>query len=660
MYIKTELNPVQISGASWLQEREGSQGCKGGMFCDDPGMGKTLTLLKLICTHHPDSTTLVVAPSNVIDVWKQEIAKHTTIPPQNIFVYHGQKRSRVVNALRSHVGQGPKLVLTSYGIVRNECLVFDPDIVPTSILQEADVVDSVGDKKAGEPDSFISTSIFNIPFYRVILDEAHFIKDRANLASLSVIRLKAVCKWVVTATALCNHLDEDFSYFRFLGIIWNFKHWRNIMPATKDSLSAINVHQLALGIDQIKEWKSKLYLKRDKTQLNLPAKHEMVLYVQQSPVEKEFYDALYKYSMYRINQLQHSIQNKKLKDYGRFLGKNVLILILRLRQACLNPWFVIKNMKRLQPSVIDANGAKAKDKVSIESAIKMLNFFNENKGKADECATCMDTTANSMAKPCGHKLCSDCWFEISKKSELCPFCRQKVIQITNIADVPDNINVDYLFTESEYKEQEDTDLLEQDKYNVSCKMQKAMEIVESKISSTKLILVSQWITMLDYVQDTLEQAGYSNKPGYKAKIVRIDGKVPLEKRAMIIKQFQEDPETRICLISLTCSAEGITLTSATVMIFFDQWWNELGKPEQMSNRIHRIGQKNETEVIHLRIKNSIEDKIASVHNRKNNIISLSLPDSDHHTMELINEEINELLLNKPKLLSCDSDEPDSL
>lgn len=144
--------------------------------------------------------------------------------------------------------------------------------------------------------------------------------------------------------------------------------------------------------------------------------------------------------------------------------------------------------------------------------------------------------------------------------------------------------------------------------------------------------------------------------GYDKELVtRIDGKVSLEDRAKIIQEFQTSENPKICLISLTCSAEGITLTRSSLMIYLDQWWNELGKPDQMSNRIHRIGQTEEVEIIHLRVKDTIEDKIHDLHKRKNKIIGFSQGKESLSSLIQTSDEANFGWINKINLLSASLD-----
>ena len=126
-------------------------------------------------------------------------------------------------------------------------------------------------------------------------------------------------------------------------------------------------------------------------------------------------------------------------------------------------------------------------------------------------------------------------------------------------------------------------------YRYSSKIEEAIRLAQENLPH-KTIIVSQWTAILDMVQKRLGELNISE--------MRIDGKVPLSQRHQLINTFQKQEDPKIGLISLNCSAEGITLIRATRMIYLDQWWNKNGRVEQMSNRIHRLGQTVPVDIYH--------------------------------------------------------------
>jgi len=590
MSVTTPLKDIQITAKHWLAERETNPQfmVKGGMFCDDPGMGKTLSLLAMILDNPIGQLTLVVAPANVISVWKSEIAKHTSLPSRNIFSYHGSHRKNMPEKITQMINgwdtneREHLIVLTSYGIIRSE------------------YTDSI----------FKKDSLFHQHFDRVILDEAHFIKNRKAKINLCLSDIFADIKWLVTATPLNNSLDDELPYFKFLGLIDNLSHWRQIIPSHRAGINPKKLTRMVTGIHQINQWKSELLLRRDKSLLALPEKTETVEYISFTEEENEFYQTFFQYTQSQLSNLIKAYQggsNEYLKVYGKSLRGQILVLILRLRQACQNPIIVINDIQKK----LKMNPEWFRNDEEVITDDKLI-YLNKNRFNITDCMVCLDSIGTDISIPCGHILCLPCWEEIIKTTNKCPYCQTHLIRVIPLVDLP----AKPVITAQDLSCNVNKTDLDDPKFDCSSKINRAIQIVEDNIETSKIIIVSQWLSVLDHVETNLEHKNLLKST------VRIDGKVGLNEREDIIKQVQNDPNIRICLISLTCSAEGITLTSADILIHLDQWWNSLGKPEQMSNRIHRIGQTKTTRIIHLRTKKTIEERIEKLVSQKNNMIGL--------------------------------------
>jgi SNF2 family DNA or RNA helicase len=86
-------------------------------------------------------------------------------------------------------------------------------------------------------------------------------------------------------------------------------------------------------------------------------------------------------------------------------------------------------------------------------------------------------------------------------------------------------------------------------------------------------------------------------------------------RGQLVRQFQEDSDTKVFLGSLLAGGTGIDLTAASVVIHFDRWWNA-AKENQATDRIHRIGQQRNVQVYKLVTKGTLEERIDEIINRK--------------------------------------------
>jgi SNF2 family DNA or RNA helicase len=233
---------------------------------------------------------------------------------------------------------------------------------------------------------------------------------------------------------------------------------------------------------------------------------------------------------------------------------------------------------------------------NIQQAINTLHFYNEQKSLETECIICLDKCGDHIINPCGHKLCGTCTLALDKYHiTQCPMCRSRFTTI-NAIDQP---------------KQEATTTIQV--IPQSTKIDKLFEIINDTVVSKgqKIVIVSQWVTMLNKVSESI-------KSHFKEKTLILSGEYSIKERHAIVKKFQTNDAYKIILVSLNSSAEGITLTSAQTMVHLDLWWNK-AKEEQVTDRIHRIGQKNKVDIIHLRIKDTIEQPISKLVQKKKKI-----------------------------------------
>jgi SNF2 family DNA or RNA helicase len=113
-------------------------------------------------------------------------------------------------------------------------------------------------------------------------------------------------------------------------------------------------------------------------------------------------------------------------------------------------------------------------------------------------------------------------------------------------------------------------------------------------------------------------------------------------RGAVVQRFQEQTNIPVFLISLKAGGVGLNLTGADTVIHFDPWWNPAVE-DQATSRAHRIGQTKVVTSYKLITRDTVEEKILNLQNRKREIIAATLEGEKAFAASLNWDEIQELL-----------------
>eukprot|EP01022_Parablepharisma_sp_SALTPOND_P029228 TRINITY_DN728_c0_g1_i12.p1 TRINITY_DN728_c0_g1~~TRINITY_DN728_c0_g1_i12.p1 ORF type:complete len:603 (-),score=97.59 TRINITY_DN728_c0_g1_i12:519-2327(-) len=157
-------------------------------------------------------------------------------------------------------------------------------------------------------------------------------------------------------------------------------------------------------------------------------------------------------------------------------------------------------------------------------------------------------------------------------------------------------------------------------------------------NETKFILFAHHMEVINDVEEFIIHR--------KKEYIRIDGSVPPSKRHQLVKKYQEEPECKIALLSLTASSQGVTLTASSTVVFAEMNWTP-GIMEQAEDRVHRIGQKNSVIIYYLYADNTLDPMIYKLIRTKNELVAQALDGQktqftmEAGTIERAKEEIKE-------------------
>uniref|UniRef100_A0AAV1TG89 RanBP-type and C3HC4-type zinc finger-containing protein 1 n=1 Tax=Peronospora matthiolae TaxID=2874970 RepID=A0AAV1TG89_9STRA len=658
------VNPFEKS-ASLTRPRPPAP-CLGGILADDMGMGKTMMMLSLIAyqkhvggktlsdddlpserSRKATGGTLVVCPLSLLHQWKNEALERFRPDTLSVCLHYGDDRDTNTGLAISRFSKSD-IVLTTYGVLSAEFSRNGP----------------------------VMTTTWN----RVILDEAHSIKNRSAGYFKTCSALKATHRWCLTGTPIQNTLDDMFSLLCFLKyqpwsrIAW----WKRVIIKPYEDGKDVNT------LSRLKAILTPILLRRTKRSrdkqgnmiVKLPPKHVELVKLEFSPDERAFYQAVYDRSRAEFNGFVAS---------GTAATSYVAIfaLLLRLHQACDHPLLALgKDFEQALKSDAKHTGATAAAHVKpafqpqpnesskayylriaahLQKSMQASNhpqlLQDERDGSASEaimtggltasyiqnvmaqveddldsqeCPICLDPPRDAVLTPCAHVLCGQCLRDslANDPEDGCPVCRT-VVDVARVYKLP---------PPSASRTQDNEDVQDSSPLNKtthanavvsatrvnnnsagfeSAKLQQLLrDLTQIKLENRsatspkkkrKVVVFSQWTSMLDMVSQLLSRHGFSH--------CTFNGGLNREARERVLTKFATDPDVEILVISLRAGGVGLNLTCASVVILLDPWWNP-GVEEQAIDRVHRLGQTQDVQVKRYVVTDTVEDMILQLQQRK--------------------------------------------
>nr|ATG70975.1 DNA/RNA helicase protein [Cupressus duclouxiana] len=524
---------------------------------------------------HGPKTTLVVCPPSVISNWVTQLEEHTNPGKLKVHLYHGDQRNREGKELCKF-----DIVLTTYSTLGSEFFC------PGSPMKEVD-------------------------WLRVILDEAHFIKNANTKQAKAAIALKAQRRWAVTGTPIQNTSFDLFTLMTFLQFqpfsiksYWNSLVQRPLSQGNASGRARLQALMETIALRRTKDMKI-----NGQRLVELPPKFVEIHLVELCDEERQLYDRL---EAEGKKVVQHFINSGTvLNNYS-----TVLQILLRLRQLCDDPALCPSDVELLISSL------KLEDASSNPDLLKKLLSILQD-GDDFDCPVCLSPPTEAIITICSHVFCKRCIERTLRQDKpRCPMCRKELTETD-------------LFC-SPKASQDDV------KLNKSAKSSKVKALIsflkESRNNdpTKKSVIFSQFRKMLDLLQEPLEREGF--------KFVRLDGSMPSKKRAATITAFASTNPTSptILLASLKAAGVGINLTAASDVYMFDPWWNPAAEDQAM-DRVHRIGQTRSVRVCRLVVKDSVEESILEMQERKRKLASSAFNKSEKEQRQMRVEDVQHLM-----------------
>ena len=168
----------------------------------------------------------------------------------------------------------------------------------------------------------------------------------------------------------------------------------------------------------------------------------------------------------------------------------------------------------------------------------------------------------------------------------------------------------------------------------SAKREACIELIENAIDEGhKILLFSQFTSMLEVLEKQLKERDIA--------YYKITGQTKKEQRLKLVNSFNKD-KTPLFLISLKAGGTGLNLTGADIVIHYDPWWN-VAAQNQATDRAHRIGQQKIVTVYQIIAKDSIEERIVELQNRKSELVESMLSGDNVSLSKMSKQDLLDIL-----------------
>jgi hypothetical protein len=295
------LKEYQRIGLTWLLKMERGTS-KGGIIADDMGLGKTIQALALICANPSPKprckTTLIIAPVALMRQWEKEIERHVHSHHKlSVYLYHGSGKNADFARLRQF-----DVVLTTFGCLTSEYKQRESS--RESMLREQETR-TPGFRKPRDRLGLLGPDCM---WYRIIIDEAHNIKNRNAKSSKACAELMAHHRLCMTGTPMNNSIDELYPLLRFLRVD-PYLDWPKFSMEIGKPMKSTNIATRKKALKRVQILLRSVMLRRQKdSQVDgkpisvLPPKHTIIDNVDFEDEEHALYKALETKSQLQLNK----------------------------------------------------------------------------------------------------------------------------------------------------------------------------------------------------------------------------------------------------------------------------------------------------------------------------------------------------------------------
>ncbi|KAK0109738.1 hypothetical protein ONS95_002416 [Cadophora gregata] len=691
--METSIYNHQMMGSAWMIQRECSaEGPYGGIVADDMGSGKTVTTITTIVGNPQDpgkpvKTTLVIVPPGLRAQWWDELVTHAPEVSKMSMVYDSKNIDKSGEKLRMC-----EVVITSYNEVIKSLPQPDVGTIQEWTDQKLDVEQMTFKWTQENMDG--AELLHQVPWYRIVIDEAHNIKNPETRLFKAAYFLDGEHRWVLSGTPIMNRYEEFHSLFRFikdpLTESMTTAAFRTQFCNPKDKISC---QSLGLALSDIIIRRSINDTIMDEPIVKLPQLFKEIRQVKRYLPERLLYTMMRKCLRQLCNRsfradderkklttpLPQLTLKKQLIAHPDLVGRKIMVVLgiagMKELRNQLNEIKLVRKSKRLAKVL--------QNRLDTWIEAKERDDYRDKDPDDAICFLCGEPDEDlHVLKKCEHILCENCLsldqnIVVKEKGDtvqefrLCPHCEEPYKNSDKKHLLPE-VKLSTSKAKKSVRKGKDArefrpalspnqawplawlKSFDREKSGAmlpSAKLRGTLEQVETWLEeapSDKIIVFTQFKLFAIQVGIMLEKK--------KHKFVYYTGDMSTKDRDAAIRKMKFDSTVKVMIAGLKCGGIGLNFQFANRGIITDIWWNNC-IDDQALCRFYRMGQGKPSYLVRIVVTKTVDSKIINLQEDKREAIGDIMQDKTMETDKFL-DEVLDFSEDEPDDDSDTSDEED--
>ncbi|KAL2121758.1 hypothetical protein VTJ04DRAFT_2213 [Mycothermus thermophilus] len=600
-------------GSQPIRDREPFKGPRGGIIADVMGLGKTLTMLATISQTLPHALqvskfgnlssgklsthgTLVVVPClEIIESWIAQLEQHFHTGALKALKFHGPNRPFNVESLTSY-----DVILTTYATLAT-------DIKSSRVL-------------------------YGCEWYRVVLDEAHWIRNPSSTYYQAVLKLDTSRRWCITGTPVQNRIQDLSSLAGFLQL--------QPCPTKADFERHILAPLSRDGPDSatpLRDYLKRYCIRRTAKYHTLPPRHDHVMALHLSKQEKDRYDRV----LERVRrEIEISVSTNK-SDENAMMFK----VIMRLRKLCNLGTDLVGCGSAEQTficpscSVEDESGAlRSNSNAFCLDCGRALTKGDDGMGSIN----LPPSTTSSFSCPAQSpdvRSPPSPWLSIPETRTIAsprrppsPAAFSYTGSQAPSPGTPTRITASHRRSPS-FAASSPIDS-QAPSPGVPTKLAAVIGNIRNSDPDAKHIVFSCWTSTIDALSQLLNQENIEHR--------QIDGRTDGNSRLKWLKEFEQSQSVNVLLMSVGTGSVGLNLAAANYVHMVEPQWNPAVEDQAVA-RVLRIGQRREVHIYRYIMENTIEKSIVDLQRKKARLAEFTMAAASDRTATFDLEDIKSII-----------------